>query len=160
MRRCIMLSCIIMDFLDRENEMARLDRLAKSREGGLAVLYGRRRIGKTRLLLEWSARHGGLYTVADQSSAEIQRRYLAEAVAERLPGFADVEYRDWRGFFSRLAREARAADWHGPVILDELPYLVVSSPELPSVLQRFLDHQRRCSSSSTPKPSARRLTKA
>lgn len=32
-------------------------------EGGLAVLFGRRRLGKTRLLLEWSAKHKGLYTV-------------------------------------------------------------------------------------------------
>jgi AAA+ ATPase superfamily predicted ATPase len=31
-----------------------------------------------RLLLEWSSQAGGLYTVADQSAAEIQRRYFAE----------------------------------------------------------------------------------
>ncbi len=70
-----------MDFIDRIEEMQRLDRLMASREGGLAVVYGRRRIGKTRLLLEWSARHSGLYTVADQSAAKIQRRYFAEAAA-------------------------------------------------------------------------------
>ncbi len=107
------------------------------------MVYGRRRIGKTRLLLEWAARHDGLYTVADQSSAAIQRRYFAEAVSRRLPGFADVEYRDWATCLSRLAREARAAGWRGPVIFDELPYLVVPSPELPSALQRFLDHDAR-----------------
>jgi AAA+ ATPase superfamily predicted ATPase len=130
-----------MRFVDRSAEMTRLHRLAASAEGGLAVLYGRRRIGKTRLLLEWSATHGGLYTVADQSAAGIQRRYLAEAVAGRLPGFAEVEYRDWRSLLSRLAREAQAARWRGPVIFDELPYLVLASPELPSVMQRFVDHE-------------------
>ncbi len=103
--------------------MKRLDRLMASRDGGLVVVYGRRRIGKTRLLLEWSARHGGLYTVADQSAAQIQRRYFAEAVALRLPGFADVDYRDWRGLLARLAREASAAGLRGPFIFDELPYL-------------------------------------
>ncbi len=130
-----------MDFIDRIEEMQRLDRLMASREGGLAVVYGRRRIGKTRLLLEWSARHGGLYTVADQSAARIQRRYFAEAVGARLPGFADVDYRDWRGLLERLAREAAAAKLRGPFIFDELPYLVAVSPELPSVLQRWLDHE-------------------
>jgi len=129
-----------MLFLDREAEMARLDRLAIREGGGLAVVYGRRRIGKTRLLLEWSRRHGGLYTVADQSSAEIQRRYFAEAIGERLPGFADVEYPDWPRLLTRLARDARAASWRGPILIDELPYLVVASPELPSLLQRWLDH--------------------
>jgi hypothetical protein len=132
-----------MDFIDRKEELDRLDRLAESADGGLAVLYGRRRIGKTRLLLEWSRRQDGLYTVADQSAPEIQRRYFAEAVARRLPGFADVDYRDWRGLLERLARESRGQGFRGPVIFDELPYLVVASPEMPSVLQRWIDHEAR-----------------
>jgi AAA+ ATPase superfamily predicted ATPase len=130
-----------MRFVDRIEELDRLDRLATGDHGGLAVIYGRRRIGKTRLLLEWSERRGGLYTVADQSAPEIQRRYVAEAIAQRLPGFADVDYRDWRGLLDRLAREADAGGFRGPLIFDELPYLVLSSPELPSILQRWLDHQ-------------------
>lgn len=131
----------IMKFLNRTEELERLDRLASREDGGLAVVYGRRRIGKTRLLLEWSKRHGGLYTVADQSSAEVQRRYFAQAVAERLPGFGDVEYPDWRTLLTRLARDAEAASWRGPLVLDELPYLVTVSSELPSVLQRWVDHE-------------------
>jgi AAA+ ATPase superfamily predicted ATPase len=135
-----MMACI-MRFLDRRAEMERLERLMELPEGGLAVVYGRRRIGKTRLLLEWSRRHGGLYTVADQSAPEIQRRYFAEAVGGRLPGFAEVEYRDWRTLLVRLAREAQQAAWRGPIIFDELPYLVTASPDLPSVLQRWIDHE-------------------
>ncbi|HEX6903942.1 MAG TPA: ATP-binding protein [Thermoanaerobaculia bacterium] len=138
----IMLFCI-MEFVDRQSELARLDRVAASEEGGLVVVYGRRRVGKTRLLLEWGRKHTGLYTVADQSLAELQRRYFAEALSERLPGFADVEYRDWRSLLSRAAREAQLAGWQGPLILDELPYLVLASPELPSVLQRWIDHEAR-----------------
>jgi AAA+ ATPase superfamily predicted ATPase len=130
-----------MKFVDRRAEMERLERLAALPEGGLAVLYGRRRIGKTRLLVEWSRRHDGLYTVADQSAAGIQRRYFAEAVAGRLPGFAEVEYPDWRTLLLRLAREAQLAGWRGPIIFDELPYLVAASPDLPSVLQRWVDHE-------------------
>lgn len=128
-----------MEFLDRHRELARLDGLAL--RGGLGVIYGRRRIGKTRLLVEWVRRHGGLYTVADPSAAHVQRRYLAEAVDACLPGFADVEYRDWRSLFGRLARDAATAQWRGPLVLDELPYLVVGSPELPGVLQRWIDHE-------------------
>ncbi len=138
----IMLSRI-MKFLNRTEELARLDRLARSSAGGLAVVYGRRRVGKTRLLLQWCERHEGLYTVADQSSAEIQRRYFAGVVAERLPGFADVDYPDWRGLLARLAAEARNASWRGPIVFDELPYLVVASPEIPSVLQHWIDHEAR-----------------
>lgn len=142
MRYSIMLICIML-FLDRKDELARLDGLLRAREGGLAVVYGRRRIGKTRLLVEWCARHGGVYAVADQSTADVQRRYLAATLAARLPGFGDVDYRDWRGLFARLANEARVRSWRGPIVFDELPYWTASSPELPSVLQHWIDHEAR-----------------
>jgi len=129
-----------MKFFNRNDELDRLNRLARSRNGGLAVLYGRRRIGKTRLLLEWTTGNHGLYTVADQSTADVQRRYLAEAIATRLPGFQEVEYRDWRSLLDRLAREAETSGWRGPIVFDEFPYLVLAAPELPSILQRWLDH--------------------
>ncbi|MBN2496641.1 MAG: ATP-binding protein [Deltaproteobacteria bacterium] len=123
--------------------MERLDDLLSRSAGGLAVVYGRRRIGKTRLLLEWRSKHGGAYIVADQSSPDVQRRYIAEAIAAHLPGFNEVEYPDWAALLGGLAREARHAGWHGPVVIDELPYLVSSSPELPSILQRWIDHDAR-----------------
>jgi AAA+ ATPase superfamily predicted ATPase len=127
-----------MEFVDRKEELARLNRL----EGpGLAIVWGRRRVGKTRLLVEWSRRRGGLYTVADQSAEPIQRRYLAQAVAAKLPGFDEVEYPDWRSLFRTLSRRATQGEFPGPLIIDEVPYLVLSSPSLPSVLQGFIDHE-------------------
>ena len=127
-----------MEFLDRAGELRRLDN-ALRRSGAFAVIWGRRRVGKSRLLLEWSRRRGGLYTVADESAAAVQRRYLAAAVAERFGGFADVEYPDWRSFFARVADAAAQADWAGPFILDELPYLIAADPSLAAVLQNWLD---------------------
>jgi uncharacterized protein len=142
MRGSIMLRSI-MKFLDRHDELDRLQRAARQGESALVVVYGRRRIGKTRLLLEWCERNEGLYTVADQSAPEIQRRYFAESVATRLPGFADVEYPNWPRLLARLARDAANAGWRGPVVIDELPYLAATSPELPSALQRWVDHDAR-----------------
>ena len=130
-----------MDFIDRIEEMQRLDRLAYSPEPGFAVIWGRRRMGKTRLLLEWVEKHRGIYYVADESTPVIQRDYFAKAIAQKLPGFADVEYPDWASLLSRLAREITTSKWRGPLVIDELPYLVSVSPELPSVLQKFIDHE-------------------
>lgn len=126
----------------RREERAVLAKVARS--GGLVVLHGHRRMGKTRLLVEWAQERGaGVYFVADQSAGDVQRRYFAEAVAERLPGFADVRYQDWRSLFSRLAADAAAAKFRGPIVIDELPYLVDSAPELPSVLRLFCDQAER-----------------
>ncbi len=133
---------IRVEFVDRRDELLRLDR-AMRQPGAFAVIWGRRRVGKSRLLIEWSRRNHGLYTVADQSAPAIQRRYLAAAVAQRFPGFADVEYPDWRAFLERLSTAAAHADWPGPFIVDELPYLIAADPSVVGVLQNWLDRPER-----------------
>ncbi len=130
-----------MNFLDRQCEMERLERLVARKAAGLVALWGRRRVGKTRLLAEWCFRHGGVYTVADESAETVQRRYFAEAVSEKLTGFKEVEYPDWMTLLRRLSANARAVGWKGPVVFDEFPYLVLSSPTLPSVMQNWVDQE-------------------
>ena len=54
----------------------------------------------------------------------------------------------WRGSLRHSSIGGGIArGWNGratlPLILDELPYLVTASPEIPSVLQRWLDHDAR-----------------
>jgi AAA+ ATPase superfamily predicted ATPase len=49
-------------------------------------------------------------------------------------------YPDWERLLARLAADATAAKLRAPIVIDELPYLVAASPELPSVLQRWIDH--------------------
>ena len=132
-----------MNFVDRVDELARLERMSQRPDGALAVIWGRRRIGKTRLLLEWVRRASGVYWTADQSAPALQRRSFAETLELRVPGFGSVEYRDWPTLLQRLARECRQVGFRGPIVLDELPYLVQVSPELPAALQRFVDQDAR-----------------
>jgi AAA+ ATPase superfamily predicted ATPase len=103
----------MMLFLDRQRELASLATVT-DRDGGLAIVWGRRRIGKTRLLLEWCRRARGVYVVADQSSTETQRAYVARSLAETLPGLADVTYPDWERLLARVAADASARAFRGP----------------------------------------------
>jgi hypothetical protein len=51
---------------------------------------------------------------------------------------------DWPACGPRLlagvAERAVESKWTGPLVLDEIRYLVLQSPELRSVLQQFMDH--------------------
>lgn len=126
-----------MEFLDRVDELARLNRFLDLEEGALACLYGRRRIGKSRLLEELlKDREDVVIHVADRSEAALQRVRFAQDVAALLPGFADVSYANWGSLLDRWQREAPSGS---VLVIDELPYLVERSPELPSVLQRVTD---------------------
>ena len=125
-----------LPFFDREEERARLERLMAGREGALGVLYGRRRCGKSRLLREVLPPDRSVYYVGDDRESTLQRASLAGEIARLLPGFDRVTYPDWDALFARWWSEAPA----GSVLaLDELPALVATAAELPSVLQRYLD---------------------
>lgn len=130
-----------MEFLDRVDERRRLEKFLLQADGGMACVYGRRRIGKSRLLDEVLAgRKDVIFYCADRSESALQRARMASDFAVTLPGFADVVYGDWRSFFERWQREAQRGS---VLVIDELPYLVEKSPELPSVLQKIADGLRK-----------------
>ena len=126
-----------MDFFDRIDERKRFERFLGLREGALACLYGRRRVGKSRLLEEVArGRDNIVFFVADRSGAALQRGRLAKDISVRLEGFADVVYDQWGTLLERWRKDAPAGS---VLVLDEFPYLAQQSPELPSVLQRIAD---------------------
>ncbi len=134
-------------FIDRKQELAQLDRLAGEKRPHFLTVFGRRRLGKTTLLLEFAARSGlpALYWVASKQSAAVLQRSLYETGAAFLgtplpPGM--VVPSDWSQIFEFLARNIREkyGDQRVLVILDEFPYAVESSSPLPSELQNAWDH--------------------
>jgi AAA+ ATPase superfamily predicted ATPase len=125
-----------LPFLDRGEELMRLRRLVAARRRGLGVLYGRRRCGKSRLLLEALPAGHSVYYVADDRESPLQRAALATELARLLPGFDRVTYPDWDALLARVWDQAPA----GTVLaIDEFPSLVTIAPELPSLLQKRLD---------------------
>ena len=139
-------------FFNRTDEIAALDRAWKrpGLGGQMAMLYGRRRLGKTYLLQRFFADDPPkthCYYLADQTTAVNQRRELAAQVLDALPdpGVAgpDEIAVSWNALF-RYASQAcrsRAGTGRFGLILDEFPYLVDQSPELPSVLQSWWDRE-------------------
>src|SRR4051812_45918480 len=126
-----------LDFVNRTEELAQLDEHARA--GGLLVVFGRRRVGKTRLLTRWLARHGGHYSQAIEASKEQQVQQVVDDL--RLPSAIVPKT------FGELLELLDLQSKDFVLCLDELPYLVAADPSLPSVLQRWLDHRKRKKSS-------------
>jgi len=125
-----------LPFLDRDEEAARLARLVASAEGSLAVLYGRRRCGKSRLLREVLPPDRSIYYVGDEREGALQRASVGVEIARLLPGFERVTYPDWDALCARFWNEAEPGT---VLVLDEFPALAAVAPELPSVLQKHVD---------------------
>lgn len=101
----------------------------------LVVVYGHRRLGKS-TLIKRAIDDNDVYFLADRSEGEHQRMLLAKVFAQIFPDFDKVSYSDWESIL--MAANYRT-DKKFTVCLDEFPYLVEQSPELPSVLQKLID---------------------
>jgi AAA+ ATPase superfamily predicted ATPase len=123
-------------FLDRQGELNRMRRALDRSPGAFLCLYGRRRLGKSRLIGLLLKDRRAVYYVGDERDAALQRIALAREIQALIPGFAAVTYIDWSSLLERYWRDAPV----GAVLaLDEFPTLVNSAPELPSLLQKLID---------------------
>ena len=127
-----------MKFVDRIEETARLTDALAREKFSLVVVYGRRRLGKS-TLIKRVLTGNDVYFLADRSEGQHQRTLLAKVVAEVFPDFDKLTYPDWESFFRAMNYRT---DKRFTLCLDEFPYLVEQSPELPSVLQKLVDEKQ------------------
>lgn len=118
-----------MVIVDRETERTALDNLAGSGQRRLALLYGRRRVGKTYLLTHlWGPRQA-FYFTASATTPEINRRVLMTEAAEWSGQNLRLEdYPTWRTVFRALL-ELRPEE-NLVVVLDEVQYLATDKAGL------------------------------
>jgi uncharacterized protein len=128
----------MLGFCNRVEELSVLEKWA-GETPRLAVIHGRRRLGKTRLLRHWYDSVDSCYVLATEGTAASQRSAFAEDVEVVVPHFGEVVYPNWRALFRGLVAHWPHGDRRCVLVIDELPYLVRSSPELPSLLQSFVD---------------------
>ena len=111
------------------------DALARfvGRRQRLAIVYGPRRVGKSFLIDALCEAAGGFRYQAIAGTPATQLADFGRELGRRL-GAGPLQLDGWADALDRLAR------LDVPVVaIDELPYLTEISPELPSLLQRYVD---------------------
>ena len=127
-----------MKFVDRIDETARLKDALAGEKSSLVVIYGRRRLGKSKLIKRVLS-DKDVYFLADRSEGQHQRILLAKVIAQVFPDFDKLTYPDWESIFRAVNYRT---DKRFTLCLDEFPYLVEQSQELPSVLQKLVDEKQ------------------
>jgi hypothetical protein len=129
---------------DREFEWDELTRFAAYGAGGptLGIVSGRRRQGKTYLLDALARAYGGLMFTATEATAPEALAQFGAALATFHGEPVPHRFASWDEALSQLLRPTLGGE-PVVVVLDEFPYLVRQSPELPSLIQRRLEPGRR-----------------
>jgi len=130
---------MIREFIDREEERALLEREWVAPGGRLIILYGRRRIGKTRLIDEFIRNKPGILSIAEDASPHIQIAQLKTRCADFFndPFLAGLDIGTWEQLFTYLAQKPLTERTY--LVLDEFTFLIRNDPSILSVIQKAWD---------------------
>ncbi|HSH00890.1 MAG TPA: ATP-binding protein [Anaerolineae bacterium] len=129
-------------FVGREREIVDLNDVLAQEPPQFILVYGRRRIGKTTLLLQWAQASGRpyLYWVAARDTPAQLRQSFMQVIWQWVYPNSDAtpHFDNWRDIFSTVAQ--LIGDTPLILILDEFSYAAESDASLPSHLQAAWDH--------------------
>lgn len=131
-------------FIGREHELVSLNKLYTSDKFEFAVIYGRRRVGKTALINQFISDKKAIYFMGVESNAKQNLENFSKSIIEYETGvLADTAFVSFQAaleYVFHLAEKERLI-----LVIDEYPYVAHSSKSLASTLQLLIDKYKDCS---------------
>ena len=117
---------MILKFVDREEELKALKSLKTT-----AIIYGRRRIGKTALVKEFIKGKKSFYFLCQKNKIEAEFERFLNKFNRTFSRY--IEAKNFEEFFESIKKEEMI------IVLDEFSYWVEKNPEIPSLFQYIID---------------------
>lgn len=131
-------------FIGRENELKTLERLYASNRFEFAVIYGRRRVGKTTLLRHFMQGKEAVYCMGVESNSQQNLENLSQSLWEA--GVFSGVSPTFRTFQDALTYAFERAKKHRLLlVIDEYPYMARAEASLASTLQMLIDRYKETS---------------
>lgn len=131
-------------FIGRERELDSLNKLYASDKFEFAVIYGRRRVGKTALINQFIKEKKAIYFMGVESNAKQNLENLSKNILEY--GTDIQEATSFLSFQAALEYVFRMAEKERLILaIDEYPYVARSFKSFASTLQLLIDQYKDCS---------------
>lgn len=128
-------------FIGRENELHTLNKLYHSDQFEFAVIYGRRRVGKTALISEFAKDKDTIFFTGVETNARQNLDNFSRCIMEYSTGIAvNTSFPSFQAALEHvfeLAKTKRIV-----LVIDEYPYVARASRSLASTLQLFIDKNK------------------
>lgn len=128
-------------FIGREQELRTLDKLYNSNKFEFAVIYGRRRVGKTALISEFTKDKETIFFTGVETNAKQNLDNFSRCIMEYNTGIVvDSSFSSFQSaleYAFELARTKRVV-----LVIDEYPYVARASKSLASTLQFLIDKNK------------------
>lgn len=128
-----------MKFIGREYELKTLERLYSEDTFQFIVMYGRRRVGKTRLLSEFCKDKNSIFFVAEEYNDKMALQKFSQKILEHYD-MADFmsSFDSWEKAFLFLHKKAQ--DKPLVLVIDEFTYIAMANKSIPSLMQNLIGH--------------------
>ncbi len=128
-------------FVGRDKELAVMEELYRKDNFQMLVLYGRRRVGKTTLLEQFSKKKNAIFFTAKEQSAVLNLKDFSRTLFEYQGSIdAAAVFETWDAAFTYIGEQVCSRGEKTVLIFDEFPYAATTDPALPSILQIAVDH--------------------
>ena len=125
-------------FIGRERELSNLNKLYKSDKFEFAVIYGRRRVGKTALINEFIKDKPSICFTGVETNAKQNLENFSKCILEYASGInVDTTFGSFQSaleYVFEIASQKRII-----LVIDEYPYVARASKSLASTLQLLID---------------------
>ncbi len=117
-------------FIDRKKELASLEKAIRRKGPELIIVYGRRRIGKSRLLKELSKKEKiKIYVMLEDADYQTNLRKVSEAISE-LFNYPSFHPKSFREVFVNLPKDTI-------IVLDEFSYMGTAIGEFQGIWEEI-----------------------
>lgn len=129
-----------MRFVNRQSELAHLEKESKDKGAKFVVIYGRRRVGKTRLIEEFLKDKKGIYYLAAQEKDRLQIQEFKNVIYDQIKDefLLNATFEDWKQLFLYLEKVLPKKE-RIILAIDEATFLIKENPSFTSYLQKFWD---------------------
>lgn len=128
-------------FIGRKKELGELNKLYNSDKFEFAVIYGRRRVGKTALINEFTKSKDTIFFTGVETNAKQNLENFSKSIMEYNTGkIVDSTFSSFQSaleYVFELAKNKRIV-----LVIDEYPYVARASKSLASTLQLLIDKHK------------------
>lgn len=125
--------------IGRSVELNQLEQMFQSDKFEFLIMYGRRRIGKTTILQEFSKKHRTIFFSAQEKNDTLNLQDFSKLVQQYFEGTFIAPFLNWEDAFDYIGK--KNVEEKIVLIIDEFPFLAAPNPTIKSILQHKIDHE-------------------